>query len=307
MLTLDSHRTCNWNRLKLMSSVALLALMLAADVRVLVFVRTDCPITNRYAPELQRIAKEFQDRPVEFAFVYPDPSETEQGMKEHMKTYGLPGTWTRDPGHELERKAHATVAPEAAVFDRSGHLKYHGRIDDRYVSPGVARPTAKVHDLEDAITAVVAGKAVARPETKAVGCSLADFNHDVAPIVFQHCSPCHRPGEAGPFSLLSYDDVRKHASQIADVTRRRYMPPWLLEHGYGNFSDEQRLTADQIATISDWAEHGAPEGRGEITPPEVHRGMAVRASRFSSRSAEFVYTSPPLVPTFTGISYSLRM
>ena len=60
------------------------------------------------------------------------------------------------------------------------------------------------------------------------------FNQQIAPIVYKNCSPCHRPGEAAPFSLLSYDDVKRHAAQIAAVTKRRYMPPWLPEPGTGN-------------------------------------------------------------------------
>jgi len=70
--------------------------------------------------------------------------------------------------------AHATTAPEAAVFDAAGHLQYHGRIDDRWVNPGTARPAARTHDLEDAIAAVLAGRRPAQPATQAVGCSLAD-------------------------------------------------------------------------------------------------------------------------------------
>ena len=92
------------------------------------------------------------------------------------------------------------------------------------------------------------------------------FTHDVAPIVHQYCAPCHRPGEAGPFSLLTYKDVKAHASQIADVTRRRYMPPWLPEPGHGSFKDELRLTADQIQTIADWVAAGAPEGPPDPSP-----------------------------------------
>ena len=57
------------------------------------------------------------------------------------------------------------------------------------------------------------------------------FHKNIAPILFSQCAPCHRPGEPGPFSLLTYDDARKHARQIADVTRRRYMPPWLPDAG----------------------------------------------------------------------------
>jgi hypothetical protein len=146
-----------------------------ARARVLLFVRTDCPITNRYAPELQRVAEEFSGRGVRFWLVYPDATETDAGIRAHIEEYRFPGEAVRDPRHELVRRAHATVAPEAAVFDEAGKLIYHGRIDDRYVDIGKARPAARRHDLENAIAAVLAGKPVAESETRAVGCSLADI------------------------------------------------------------------------------------------------------------------------------------
>lgn len=145
-----------------------------AAVRVLFFVRTDCPITNRYAPELRRIGKEFEPRGVQFWLVYVDASETQAGIESQIAQYGLPGKPVRDPQRVLVKRAHATVAPEAAVFDRSGALEYHGRIDDRYVDIGKSRAQAEVHDLENAIMAVLAGKPVANPQTRAIGCSLAD-------------------------------------------------------------------------------------------------------------------------------------
>ncbi len=98
----------------------------------------------------------------------------------------------------------------------------------------------------------------------------ADFNHDIAPIVFEHCSPCHRPEEAGPFPLLSYQDVKKHATQIADVTQRRFMPPWLPEPG--NFADEQRLSDREIRAIADWVAAGSPEDEGTVAPPDFTAG-----------------------------------
>jgi len=86
------------------------------------------------------------------------------------------------------------------------------------------------------------------------------FTHDIAPIVARNCAPCHREGEAAPFPLLTYEDVRKRAPQIAAVTRSRYMPPWLPEHGFGDFADERRLSAEEIRIVSDWVAEGAPEG-----------------------------------------------
>ena len=86
------------------------------------------------------------------------------------------------------------------------------------------------------------------------------FTHDIAPVVFKYCAPCHRPGEAGPFALLTYEDAKKHARQIAAVTASRYMPPWLPEAAYGEFADERRLTDWQIRLIAAWIKSGAPEG-----------------------------------------------
>jgi len=93
------------------------------------------------------------------------------------------------------------------------------------------------------------------------------FNKDIAPIMFKNCASCHRPGESAPFSLLSYDDVKKHARQIATVTKIRYMPPWLPDPGPARFADERRLSDDQIHLIQRWVEDGAVEGRAADLPP----------------------------------------
>jgi len=86
------------------------------------------------------------------------------------------------------------------------------------------------------------------------------FSEHVAPIVYQNCVTCHRPGEAAPFSLISYDDVKKRGALIATVTKARYMPPWHAAHDFGEFADERRLTDQQIATIGAWVQQGMPQG-----------------------------------------------
>ena len=94
------------------------------------------------------------------------------------------------------------------------------------------------------------------------------FNRDIAPIVYHYCSSCHRPGEAGPFPLLTYQDVKKHGHQIVAVTQTRFMPPWLPEPGEQKFADERRLSDDQIATIRKWVEQGMLEGKPNDLPPK---------------------------------------
>ncbi len=146
----------------------------AAKVRVFVFVRTDCPISNRYAPELKRLSEEFAARGVVFSLVYADPSETGANIRHHMNEYSFPGTAIRDPGHVLVRRAKATITPEAAVFAASGKLLYHGRIDNRYIEVGKSMPSPTRHDLEDAIAAALDGRPQPEESAPAVGCYLAD-------------------------------------------------------------------------------------------------------------------------------------
>ncbi len=137
---------------------------------VLIFVSTDCPISNRYAPELARIAQTFTSQGVRFFLVYPNANDDQRAILEHWQTFQFPGETFRDRDHELARMAHATVTPETAVFDAVGRLVYRGRIDDRYADFGVDRPAPTRRDLQLALEAVVADKPVAVPTTRAVGC-----------------------------------------------------------------------------------------------------------------------------------------
>ncbi len=147
-----------------------------ADAKAVVFLftATDCPISNRYAPEIQRLYREYSDKGVTFLLIYPNPADTPALIRDHAKSFGYPAEAWRDPTQSLVKAAKVTIAPEAAVFVR-GRLVYHGRIDDRFVDLGIDRPQPTVHDLDDAIAAVLAGKPVAHPVTQAVGCYLADY------------------------------------------------------------------------------------------------------------------------------------
>src|SRR5215470_16525183 len=79
------------------------------------------------------------------------------------------------------------------------------------------------------------------------------FAEDIAPIIFKNCSPCHRPGEIGPFPLLTFEDVSKRAEMIASVTQDRYMPPWPADPSYSHFIGERVLKDAEIETIKRWA------------------------------------------------------
>jgi thiol-disulfide isomerase/thioredoxin len=141
---------------------------------VFLFTATDCPISNRYAPEIQRLYHAYVDKGVKFFLVYPNPADTPALIREHAKSFGYPADALRDPQQALAKAAKVTIAPEAAVFV-DGRLVYHGRIDDRFVDFGIDRPQPTVRDLDEAIRAVLAGQPVPHPVTQAVGCYIADY------------------------------------------------------------------------------------------------------------------------------------
>jgi hypothetical protein len=146
-----------------------------APITVLIFVRTDCPVSNRYAPEIQRIYREFSPRKVRFWMVYPDAAESPENIRKHLADYAFPGEALRDPKKELVKLSQVRVTPEVAVFLAGPKLVYHGRIDDRVVDFGKERAHAGTHDLETALAAVIEGKPVPREKTKAVGCYISDL------------------------------------------------------------------------------------------------------------------------------------
>lgn len=86
------------------------------------------------------------------------------------------------------------------------------------------------------------------------------FTRDVAPILFTHCVSCHRPKEIGPFSLMTYQDAKKRAKQLARITAKRIMPPWLPHSEWGDFKEARTLTAREIAVFQQWLDNGTPKG-----------------------------------------------
>ncbi len=135
---------------------------------VLFFYWQDCPISNGYAPEINRICASHTN----FAFyiVQIDPELTPAAAKEHARKYDLRAPVLLDPQHRLVKLAKATVTPEAVVLGKHGEVLYRGRIDDLYPVFGKKRAVATEHDLRDALDAITAGRPVKKSETKAIGC-----------------------------------------------------------------------------------------------------------------------------------------
>lgn len=250
-----------------------------ADLRgqkavLFVFLSTQCPVSSSYIPRLLELHKDYAGRGVAIFAVNSNRSESLAAVVCQAKERNFPFPMVKDAGGELTQRLGATVTPEAVLLDGAGAVRYRGRIDDQRDPTKVRR-----QDLRAALDAVLAGRPVATAETQPFGCAIrltarvaaahprVTFTRDVAPILQEKCQSCHRPGEIGPFSLLTYEEASAWAELVKDYTRRRVMPPWKPADGFGEFKDMRRLTDAQVRTIAEWVDEGAPRGDPKDMPP----------------------------------------
>jgi thiol-disulfide isomerase/thioredoxin len=146
----------------------------AGKVLVLVFVRTDCPISNRYAPLIQEMNAKYAAGAA-FYLVFPDKDESPEQIRSYLQEYGYKMPALRDPEHALVKKSQVKVTPEVAVFDAKRELVYRGRIDNLYQDFGKARRAATTHELADAIEAARKGLAPAAAAVYGIGCFISDL------------------------------------------------------------------------------------------------------------------------------------
>jgi len=172
LLTFHVSRAAQKTALHLDGTAADPFLETAGKPVVLVFVRTDCPVSNRYAPLIQQISAHYGDT-VGFWLVYVGKTATAEKIRQHESEYNYKLPALRDPQHRLVAQAQVQVTPEAAVFDAHHKLLYHGRIDNLYEDIGRARAAATTHELDEAIQAALGGK-TPPANVPGVGCFIAD-------------------------------------------------------------------------------------------------------------------------------------
>ena len=148
----------------------------AEKANALFFVTNECPISNSYAREIARICGDYKIKGIGCALVYVDRGLGDEQARKHAADYGH-GDYPKivDRRHELVKATGVTITPEVAVVDRAGKVAYRGRIDDSFAALGQPRRPVKDADLRNALDAIVAGRPVVKPETKALGCYIADF------------------------------------------------------------------------------------------------------------------------------------
>ena len=247
-----------------------------AEVVVLAFIGTKCPIANAYVPELLDLQKRYIDRKVQIVGINANPSDNTEIIVRHIKDFKIEFTVLIDGEQLAMDLTKAQRTPETLVLDRRRTIRYRGRIDDR-VGYDRKRDKARRSDLEEAIKEVLAEKNVSVAETEVEGClitrhvsakdaSKITYAKDVAPILQNRCVDCHHPGTAAPFSLPAYEDARDWAAMIKENVVERRMPPWIADPRHGKFSNDLRMTKEEVDTVVAWIDHGTPLGDKKDLP-----------------------------------------
>jgi peroxiredoxin/mono/diheme cytochrome c family protein len=243
---------------------------------VVVFVGTECPLANQFLPTLAELHKEYAGKGVQFLAINANPQDAFVAVAAHAIERNIPFPVLKDFDGKAAAAFGATRTPEAFVLDSERIIRYHGRIDDQY-GIGVRRDEPKRRDLKLALDELLADKPVSVPTTEVEGCVIGKpreaavkgevtYAKHVAPILQQRCQECHRPGQVGPFSLLSYDKAVSWSDTIAEVVREERMPPWYADPKHGKFLGDRRLTAAERDTLLAWVKQGCPKGDEKDLP-----------------------------------------
>jgi peroxiredoxin len=245
---------------------------------VAIFLSFDCPVSTSYSQTLADLHKTYQARGVAFLGITANDDEDAAQAARHAAEYKIPFSVYKDEGKAAADAFKAEITPEAFVLDRHFILRYRGRIDNGYAARLKRNYTVTRHDLKQALDEVLADKPVTEPATVAIGCPIprdieskktigtVAFYRDVLPILQNNCQSCHRPGEVGPFSLITYRQAVNWAGDIKEYTQKRKMPPWKPTEGPA-FLNERKMSDKDIATLAAWVDNGTPKGDPAEAPP----------------------------------------
>ncbi len=244
---------------------------------VVAFLGTECPLARLYGPRLEQLAADYAERGVRIVGIDSNVQDTPAEMAEFAREHGVTFPLLKDTNNVVADRFGALRVPEVFLLDDQRVVRYHGRIDDQF---GVAQQRAQAsrRDLATAIDELLAGNAVSQPELSAPGCFIGrvtqpdssatvTYAKHIAKIFQERCVECHRPGEIGPFSMVTYADVVGWGDTIREVVDQGRMPPWFADPKHGHFSNDPRLSDEEKEQIAAWVKAGCPEGDPRDLPP----------------------------------------
>lgn len=244
---------------------------------VFVFYDPACPICLEYFPTIQKLAAKDGDLgPFYLVMRSADEDAAARFAKEYLEGQAAQSSIKLlvDSDGSLRKALAATTTPQAFLV-REGKTLYSGRIDNRYESIGNRRNVVTSNDLADVLDELRKGGNIEAKKTAAVGCFMENssganselsYSKDIAPLFMNRCVVCHQPAGVAPFSLATYEDVKKRLPTVDAVLAAGVMPPWKPTPGYASFSGERCLSPEEKESIHKWIEQGAAAGDLSTAP-----------------------------------------
>ncbi len=246
---------------------------------VVAFLDTECPLANLYLPTLIELHKQYSEKGVQFLGINSSNQDSFIRVSAHAQEREVPFPILKDFEQSVLDRFGATRTPEVVLLDSGRSIRYRGRIDDQY-GIGFRKEKPTRNDLRDAIEQALAGKEIATAATEVSGCLIErasrkapkeeiTYAKQVSRLMQKHCQECHRPGEIGPFSLLTYDDAKKRAGRIREALVEQRMPPWHADPSHGKFLNDRRLPPEELDTLIAWIDADTPKGDDKDLPPPL--------------------------------------
>ncbi len=265
-----------------------------ADKKIVVvaFVGTECPQAKLYASRLVELAGELEARGVAFLAIDANQQDSVTDLAHYAQQHHLDFPLLKDAGNVIADQMGAVRTPEVFLLDEDRVVRYWGRIDDQYgfQEGGVAfqREQPERRDLAMAIEEVLADKPVTLAVLPSQGCHIgrvrqpvADsdvtYSKHIAKILNTNCVFCHREQQIAPFPLTNFEEAVGWAEMIREVINEQRMPPWHADPKYGHFSNDARLSDEELGLINKWVDNGAPQGdpKDLPEPPQFAEGWQI--------------------------------
>jgi len=246
---------------------------------VVVFVDTECPLADLYVPTQIELHRKYAAKGVQFLAINSSSQDSFVSVSAHAQERDVPFPVLKDFDQHVADAFGAQRTLEAFLLDANRVIRYHGRIDDQYGN-GFRRDKPSRRDLEQALDELLAGKPISTPRTEVSGCLIersrkpidggaVTYAKHVARVLQKRCQECHRPGEIGPFPLLTYEDAKKRTNRIREAVLEERMPPWHADPRHGMFVNDRRLTPEERDTLLSWIDKGTLKGDDKDLPPPL--------------------------------------
>ncbi len=283
------------------------------DKKALVFLvqGNGCPFARNAAPRFQELRDIYAAEGVEFFMLNSNLQDDRLSIKEEAKEFSYDLSILVDESQIIGESLELSRTGEVFVVNTENwSVAYIGALDDRLTYEN-QKKEASEHFLKDAIDDLLAGKAVSTPRTESLGClinfpnknkqELISYTDDVAPILIDNCTVCHRKGGVGPWAMTDYNMVKGFSLMMREVIRTKRMPPWHADPLIGKYSNDRSLTVEETKTLVHWIEAGSPRGEGADPLKQIKVSSSVWANEHELGPPDFVVDIPSTDIPATGV------